>query len=177
MFVKNKLIIIILFIIIALQYSAAYARDSFYSKDELTLLEKTLSALEYDHGYDYRIEAPYIYSYSYSKENFDKKEKALAEIINNADYKLVLDLYKKIQRVQAIIDYKLNRYKTDQKWKYHTFIKNDLLEPVNNYSALLLKYILKKNSSLANFLEMQKESISAEVVKTYNDKDEIIDTF
>ncbi len=178
MLLKNTTFIILsIAIILSLQYKSLNAGDTLYSEDELAILEKTLSALEYEHGYDYQIEMPYIYSYSFSKENFDKKEKAFAEIINSADFKTVFSLYKKILRVQAIAEYKMKRYSTDAKWKYYTYIRNDLLQPLNNYSELLLKYILKKNASVANFLEMQKESISIEVAKTYTDKDEITDTF
>jgi hypothetical protein len=176
---KNKIILLLVIFTLSLilPVTALDAKNSFYSNDELALLEKTLAALEYEYGYDYQIDAPYIYSYSYSKDNFDKKEKAFADIVSNADYKIVLSLYQKILQVAAITDYKMNRYKTETRWKYYTYIKSDLLEPVTSYSALLLKYILKKNSSLSNFLDMQRQSTAIEVNRTYTDKDDIIDTF
>jgi hypothetical protein len=168
---------LIICIILSSGCSLFSTKSTIYSDNEFKIFEKSINALEYGYGYDYEIELYYIYSYSYSKDNSDKKEKAFAEIINNADYKTVIDLYEKTLRMQAVTDYKMNKYKNEPRWKYYTFIKNDLNEPLNNYSALLLKYILKKNSSLSQVLESKKASIKAEITNEYTKKEEITDTF
>ena len=90
---------------------------------------------------------------------------------------MVINLYEKTLRMRAVTDYKMNKYKNEPRWKYYTFIKNDLNEPLNNYSALLLKYILKKNASLSQFFEMKKASINAEIFDEYTKKEAITDTF
>jgi hypothetical protein len=174
---KKIINFLFIFIILACQCSLLDVKNTIYSDTEFLILEKTLNALEYGNGYDYELEINYIYSYSYSKDNIDKKEKTFAEIINNANFKTVINLYEKILKLQAITNYKISKYKTESKWKYYTFIKNDLLDPLNNYSALLSKYILKRNPSMSQFFEMKKNSINIEIVKEYTKKDEIVDTF
>lgn len=174
---KIQYFTLIILIMISFQISLFSMSNKHYKENELTVLEKSLNALEYGYGYDYELELHYIYSYSYSKDNLDKKEKAFAEIINNANFKTVIDLYEKILIVQAVTDYKMNQYKAEPRWKYYTFIKTDLYEPLEKYSSLLLKYILKKNPSLAQFFEMKKNSIKIEIVTEYTKKEEILDTF
>lgn len=174
---KILFLILITFMIFSNQYSLFGMGNIYYTNDELSILEKTLNSLEYGYGYDYELELQYIYSYSYSKDNYDKKEKAFADIVNKANFKTVLDLYEKILKVQSVTDYKMNKYKAETKWKYYTFIKNDLYDTLNNYSSLLLKYILKKNPAMAQFFEMKKNSIKIEIVTEYTKKEEIIDTF
>jgi hypothetical protein len=174
---KKILFIFISLIIFNLQCSIFSIKTTIYSDDELKIFEKSINALEYGYGYDYEIDLYYIYSYSYSKDNFDKKEKAFAEIINNADYKTVINIYEKILRMQSATNYKMNKYKNEPRWKYYTFIKNDLYGPLNNYSDLLLKYILKKNPSLSQFFEMRKASIDIEIINEYTKKDDLTDTF
>lgn len=175
MVLKSKIFLI--FIVLTLQCSSYLPRNTFYSDAETEILKKTLDVLEYGYGYDYQIEINYIYSYTFSKENINKKEKSFAEIIDKSDFKYVLNLYDKILTVQAQTDYKLNKYKNESNWKYYTYIKNDLLEPLNYYSSLLLKNILQKNSSLKNILAMKKESIAREVSDEYTLTDEVEDTF
>ena len=174
---KKKILFIFLIMTLFLHCSSYLAKNTFYSDAETDILKKTLDVLEYGYGYDYQIELNYIYSYSFSKENIDKKEKSFAEIIDKADFKSVINLYNKILIVQAQTDYKLNMYKSESKWKYYTYIKNDLLQPLNFYSSLLLKNILKKNPSLENFLTMKKESIAKEVTDEYILNNEVTDTF
>ncbi|MFH0975222.1 MAG: hypothetical protein V1874_05505 [Spirochaetota bacterium] len=177
MTLRKRINLLFIMILLACQCSLMDIKNTIYSDSEFLILEKTLNALEYGHGYDYELEMNYIYSYSYSKDSIDKKEKAFAEIINSSNFKTVLNLYEKILKLQAITNYKINKYKTESKWKYFTFIKNDLLDPLNNYSVLLSKYIIKKNPSLTQFFEMRKNSINIEIVKEYTKKDEIVDTF
>lgn len=169
--------ILIIFTVFTLQCSLFSIKSTIYSAEEFKIFEKSLNALEYGYGYDYELDLYYIYSYSYSKDNFDKKEKAFAEIINNADYKTVINIYEKTLRMQAVTDYKMNKYKNEPRWKYYTFIKNDLYDPLNSYSSLMLKYILKKNPSLSQFFEMKKASINSEIIKEYTKKDLVTDTF
>ncbi|MBN2402387.1 MAG: hypothetical protein JXN64_08295 [Spirochaetes bacterium] len=172
----NILILLMIFISFA-KCSLFSVKSTVFFDDELKIFEKSLNSLEYGYGYDYDMELYYIYSYSYSKDNFDKKEKAFAEVINSADYKTVINIYERILKMQAVTDYKINKYKTEPRWKYYTFIKNDLHEPLNTYSALMLKYILKKNPSLSQFFEMKKASVNSEITKEYTKKEEITDTF
>ncbi len=172
-----KKTIFLILITLSLQCTFFTVKDTFYTEPELAILEKTLDALEYGYGYDYKIELNYIYSYSFSKDNLNKKEKAFADIIDNSNFKSVLNLYEKILRLQSITEYKMNKYKNEAKWKYYTYIKNDLQGSLNNYSSLLLKNILRKNSGLEDFLAMRKESINTEVIDKYTKKDEIVDTF
>lgn len=174
---KPVLFIIVIFILFGFACTLGNVKNSFYPEKESEILEKTLNALEYGFGYDWEMELHYIYSYSYSRDNFDKKEKAFAEIINKSNFSTVISLYEKILKVQAVTDYKMNIFKTEPRWKYYTFIKTDLLDPLNNYSSLLLKYILKKNPSMAQFFEMKKNSIKIEIATEYRKKEEITDTF
>ncbi|MBN2039633.1 MAG: hypothetical protein JW864_06305 [Spirochaetes bacterium] len=173
----KKNIIFLLFIILTLQCSSYQTKNTFYSEAETNILKKTMDILEYGYGYDYQIELNYIYSYSFSKENLQKKERAFAEALDKADFKSVLALYEKIMTVQAQTDYKLDKFKKESKWKYYTYIKNDLLKPLEHYSSLLYKNILKKNSSLENYLTMKKESISKKVTDEYTLQTEVVDTF
>jgi hypothetical protein len=170
-------IVFIILIFSTSQCSLFSIKSNVYSDSEFKIFEKSINSLEYGYGYDYEMELYYIYSYSYSKDNFDKKEKAFAEIINNADIKTIINIYEKTLRMQAETNYKMNKYKNEPRWKYYTFIKNDLNEPLNNYSALLLKYILKKNPSLSQFFEMKMASITTEVIREYTKKEDITDTF
>ncbi len=177
MALKRLFLFLLIVIVLNLQCSIFSVKSTLYSGDEFKIFEKSINALEYGYGYDYEMDIYYIYSYSYSKDNFDKKEKAFAEIINNADYKTVINIYEKILKMQSATNYKLNKYKNEPRWKYYTFIKNDLNGPLNNYSNLLSKYILKKNPSLADFFEMRKASINVEVTDEYTRKEDLTDTF
>jgi hypothetical protein len=174
---KKIFLILLSAVILNLQCSMFEVKSTMYSGDEFKIFEKSLNALEYGYGYDYEIDLYYIYSYSYSKDNFDKKEKAFAEIINNADFKSVINIYEIVLKMKSATNYKINKYKNEPRWKYYTFIKNDLNGPLNNYSDLLSKYILKKNPSLSNFFEMRKASIEIEVTNEYSKKDDLTDTF
>lgn len=174
---KIQYLTLIILMMFSFQIYLFSMSNKYYTENELLLLEKSLNTLEYGYGYDYELELHYIYSYSYSKDNLDKKEKAFAEIINNANFKTVIDLYEKVLKVQALTDYKMNKYKAEPRWKYYTFIKTDLYDTLNNYSSLLLKYILKKKPAMAEFFEMKKNSIKIEIVTEYTKKEEILDTF
>ncbi len=136
----------------------------YYSEDELVVLEETLDIIGYGHGYDDDIELDYIYSYSYSSANFNKKEKQFVKYINKIELGKVIALYEKILRLHLMTYYKMNEYKKDTDWKYYTYIKNDLYEPLENYMGLLHKYILKRDPSLNEMLNKRKETLRKEIV-------------
>ncbi len=179
MFGNKKLLFVPLLavMLVYFQCSSLGLRETFYTDAENGLLEKTLNALDYGYGYDFEMEMNYIYSYSYSKDKSDKKEKSFSDIMDTSDFGTIVRLYEKILKLQAITDYKTNRYQKEQKWNYYTFIKNNLSEPLNNYSYLMQKYILKKSPSLEQILTMKKESVGFEVKNEYESKDEISDIF
>ena len=49
--------------------------NSFFTEEELYLLERTTQSLDFDYGYDDNLMLEYIFSFSHSKRNFSQKEK------------------------------------------------------------------------------------------------------
>ena len=170
-------IIVIFCLLVFSQCAILPQKNSLYTEQEISSLEKTLNILEYGFGYDSEIELNYIYAYSYSTANFDKKEKEFSDFIKNADIASLMQLYDKIVKVRAMTEYKMNRYKELHEWRYYTFIKKDLYAPLDKYMQLLKKNILKRDPSLETGLSQKEYALQKEVIKSYVKDEDIIDTF
>ncbi|MCU0821777.1 MAG: hypothetical protein MUC95_04795 [Spirochaetes bacterium] len=169
--------ILILSLLIFLQCAIIPQKGDLYSDQERSSLEKTLNILEYGFGYDNEMQLSYIYTYSYSNANIDKKEKEFSNYINSADINTLVPLYDKIVRVRAMTEYKMNRYKELREWRYYTFIKKELYTPLDKYSQLLKKNILKKNPLLETGLSEKESLLQREAVRSYVKDEDIVDTF
>jgi len=152
--------------------------NSIFTQEEMTILEKTTNVLDYGYGYDTEIELNYIYSYSFSDLNFDKKEKKFAMIVKEIDIDTLKAFYEKTYKLYAMTDYKMTKYKEDEEWKYHLFIKNELYPPLEKYTILLQKYLFQRDSSSKEiFNDEKKETIKREIEKHFVEEEEVVDTF
>ncbi len=159
-------ILIFIIPVILLQCSLfSIKNNDYYSKGELSILEKTLDILDYGYGYDDDVELNYIYAYSYSNSNIDKKEKRFAKAINKIDIDILIPFYEKILRLYLITDHKMNEYKKDSEWKDYNFIKNDIYQPLERYLTLLQRYLLKREPSLKTAIDKRRDAIQKEIEK------------
>lgn len=177
--IKNNIFagLISLLLLLLTQCSYLTIRDTFYTDQEAALLEKTLTALDYSYGYDADTELNYVYSYSYSRDNTDKKEKEFTDVISKTEFNELLMFYDKIMELNAATDYKLEKYKKETNWKYYTFIKKDLLDPLKRYTSLLNKYIIEKKPELNAELTKKQQSIRKKTEREYREQEEVVDTF
>ncbi len=151
--------------------------DSFFTESDFTIVENTLEILDYGYGYDREMEIHYIFSYSYSAMNEKKKEKMFVEALKGIDISNLLSVYYKLLKMQASAEYKMSRYKEKLEWRYYTFIKKELYNPLEKYIVLLRKNILKKAPDLKQDLIEKKLALQAEVIESYIKDEEVIDTF
>lgn len=151
--------------------------SGFYTEEERAVLEKTVEALDYGYGYDSEMDLHYVYAYSYSESNFDKKIKKFSDIAGEVDAGTLLSLYDKMVRLKAKTDYKMNRYREKYEWRYYTFIKKDLYDPLESYTGLLRKSLLRRVPSLGDKLQEREYAMKKEVVESFVKEEEIIDTF
>lgn len=172
-FLKYFLITTFVFI----QCSGFQKKESLYTDAELPPLEKTLNILEYGFGYDSETELNYVYAYSYSNTNFDKKEKELAEYIKGMDFNTLVSLYDKMVKIRAMTGYKISRYKELSEWRYYTFLQKELYTPLDKYTQLLRKNIIKRDPSIEARLLKEEYKLKKQAVQSYVQKEDIIDIF
>lgn len=143
--------------------------DNFLSKEEVSILNQTTQAIDYDYGYDNIIDLSYIFSFSYSDKNFSQKEKDFSAIVNRIESN-ILELYViKINKIYHMTEYKLKYFKKRAEWKYYTFIKNELLPPLEKYKILLEKYSYKRNPALRTVIEKEKKKNIKWILWYYSD--------
>ncbi len=149
---------------------------SFFTKEELSILERTTQALDYDYGYDDEIELAYIFSFAYSEKNREQKEKNFSKIIEQLKMDSLVDFHNKIYKLFSMTAYKMEIYRKRKDWRYYIYIKSDLFPPLKSYYTLIEKSAIK-TPSLRKVLERSKKEIERWVKWYYDNTEGILDTF
>ncbi|GEM_PF-1828367 len=150
---------------------------SFFTREEIAILESTTHALDLDYGYDEETNLAYIYSFSYSDTNIKQKERFFTEVLEKLKSNSLLNFYKKIYRLYVMTKHRMDFYKDKKEWKYYIFIKNELLPPVQLFYNLLERNINEIEPSLSPAIEKSKKEADQWVKWYYRDKEQIVDTF
>ncbi len=175
---KREFLLLIIPLLMIFQCAMVSRKDkTYYSDPDLSIMNSTLEILDYGSGYDREMDLHYIYRYTYSDTNLNKKKKEFAKAIRVIDTENLISLYYKLLRVQSETEYKMSRYKEKYEWRYYTFIKNELYDPLDKYITLLHINLLKKDPAKKENLIKAKFTLQREVIESYVKDEEIIDTF
>ena len=150
---------------------------SFFTKEDLSILDRATQALDYDYGYDKEIELAYVFSFAHSEKNRAQKEKDFSKIIEQLKVDSLVDFHYKIYKLFSMTAYKMEIYRKRKDWRYYIYIKSDLFPPLKNFYTLIEKSALMKTPSLREALERSKKEIERWVRWYYDDREGILDTF
>ncbi|MDY6968338.1 MAG: hypothetical protein SVR08_06760 [Spirochaetota bacterium] len=171
------IIIFIISIITVNCFSLPVKFNTILTKDQEAILKKTTEILGFGFGYDSDIDIDYIFSYSHSKMDQKKREIEFSQIIENIDIDTIKALHERIYWIYSMTMYRLDRYKSKKQWKYHTFIKIELLPPLKRYMDLLQVFIFRKEPSYKISFNKKKSFLDEDVRRYYIKKNEIPNIF
>lgn len=170
-------IILLLFLFASCGSAGVVKESAFFTAEQKDLLEKTVQALDYGYGYDGYLDLNYIYSYSYSDTGAAQKEKEFAKIISATDGQKLFKYFIKTYKLQAMTNYKRDRFKARKNWKQYNYLKNNLSPALDRYFMLLQKLTYAKDPSFKETFEKRKPGLDewAKDFCDYQEKPE--DTF
>ncbi|HSV96514.1 MAG TPA: hypothetical protein VLM75_06200 [Spirochaetota bacterium] len=141
--------------------------DSIFSPAQKKMLEKTSEALDYGFGFDDEIEIDYIHSHSFSETNMPAREKALAAALQDFSPDDILEFYKKLYRLGAMMRHRMSAYEIERDWKQYTYVKNYLIPPLDTFTGHIRKQLLAKNPLIEPRLPKLHASIEEAVAEYY----------
>ena len=150
------LLFLIFFSGCSLYYSMFKKESEYYSPKEIEILEKTLSVIDCNYGYDVDVELDYIYSDSYGKIDISKKGKAILEVLKIYTPADAILFYEKIYLLKTTTELMMKEFKEDEDWPEYTHLEKYLLPPISDYLSVLEKQILKIDLSYNDKISERK---------------------
>ena len=141
--------------------------DSIFSPAQKKLLENTTEALDYGYGFDEEIGLDYIHSHSFSETNLPAREKALAAALKDSGPDDILEFYKKVYRLGAMMRHKMAAYEKERDWKQYTYVKNYMIPPLDAFAGHIQKQLLAMSPSLGPKLPALHVSIEKAVAEYF----------
>ncbi len=141
--------------------------DSIFSPAQKKLLEKTTEALDYGYGFDEEIGLDYIHSHSFSETNVPAREKALAAALKDSGPDDILEFYKKVYRLGAMMRHKMAEYEKERDWKQYTYVKNYMIPPLDAFAGHIRKQLRPTTPSMGPKLPALHVSIEKAVAEYF----------
>jgi len=155
-----------LFLVQCTMWNSFFKKEStYFNAQDKQILESTLNSIDFDYGYDNEIDLDYVFVSSFSKEETSANRGNFEKALKRYDIKTAVMFYEKIYRLKSITVFKMNGYKNSGNWKEFTYIKKYHFPPLEKYTELLEKYILKKNKNYGKQIKTRKKIIDQDVVK------------
>ena len=138
-------------------------KSTFYSKQEMEILDKTTKAIEFDHGFDPELNLEYVFPQHGEYADINVKKKNFSKMLQGIERDSLVAYCEKIYRLKKLTHYKMGRYNEKKEWKNYTFIKKYLLPPLDNYYNLLEEQVFLKNDSNKKVYYKRKRAIDKEI--------------
>lgn len=165
---KSRLLILILTLAVfnCTYYHRAFKKDSqFFTESEIKLLAETTGPLTFGYGYDTVVELDYVFTYPYTKQDFKKKVNAFNALLSKYDKDEIVSFYEKIFYLKSITSEQMLMDEKNKKWKSYTYLKEYLLPPLEEYTALLEQGIINAHPSIKESVEQKKVVLIDEAQK------------
>ena len=140
-------------------YSINKKESKLYTAEQTVILEKTTKALEYDFAYDPDVNLDYIFEFNKNKRDLAKAERELNKTADTIKLETFINFYEKIYSLKLLTQIRLEEYRSDEEWKYVTYIEKYLLPPLNGYLASLEKYVANKDREYGKTLPEKKKAV------------------
>ena len=151
---KTALLCIVLIIASGCAHMNVMDGGYLLDKKDLALMKQTTEAIDFDFGYDSEFDVFYVYTFEHAKKSSLVKERELAKVIAAVDVNDLASFYYKVIKIHASLDHKVGFFKERRDWKNHTYYKNYLLPPVEEFRALMKKSVIARNAA---FIDIDRD--------------------
>lgn len=140
-------------------FSFTVPKSTYYTEQELQLLEKTTKSIEFDYGYDANLDLDYVFPVSKGYTEFKAGEKDLARALESVDSKTLIAYSEKIYRLKKKTALRMERYRSAGQWNNYTLVSKYLLPPIDFYSSMMEKQAIRRDRDYMNNIEKRKKSL------------------
>lgn len=144
-------------------FSFSQPKSTFYTEQELEILEKTTRSIDFDYGFDQNLELDYIYPVSQGYAEFRTNENDMAKALEGIDGKTLVAYNEKIYLLKKRTVRKMEKYRESSDWRSYTFIGKYILPPLDHYSALIEKQAVRRGAASQGEIEKGKKAVDKKI--------------
>ncbi|HNR89640.1 MAG TPA: hypothetical protein PKM65_14980 [Spirochaetota bacterium] len=149
----------------------------FFNSADREILDATLHAIDYEHGYDSEIQLAYIFAFSHSETITPPREKEFHKVVSKVDPVKLLSFYEKLFKLVKITEKKTREYHEQKKWVLYTYLSKKLTPSLTTYFALFEKSVLLAQPKAKGELAERQGRVMAWLNLEYRFRQRIVETF
>jgi len=130
-----------------------------YSKEDIVILDRTISEINYTRGYDTELKLDYIVSTSLSERDLSKKEPQITAILRGYSAEAIMSFFGKVYSLKVETANLMAKKEKKKKWKEYTYLSKYLYPPLERYTEFIERCIVRTDREYAEKILTVKESI------------------
>ena len=130
-----------------------------FSAEDIVILDRTISEINYVRGFNSDLKIDYIISTSLSERDLPKREPQMAAILRGYSAEAVMSFFENIYSLKVETASLITQKEKSKKWTDYTYLSKHLYPPLEIYVDFMERCIVRTNKDFAAKILSVKESI------------------